>query len=105
MPNYYSRASKVVRILKDSVALKILLQMYPNKKYNPESLSKNSDLSIYEICKSFEYLDKNGLIKDNPTSGNKVLTEEGTIFLEQTATVFPELKKFLEEQTEQKTLA
>ncbi len=56
-------------------------------------------MTIYEICKSFEYLDKNGLIEDNPARGKKVLTE-GIFFLEQTATVFPELKKFLEEQSQ-----
>jgi|SRR3989344_2708842 len=104
MLNFYSRAELAAHLVKDALALKVLLALYPLNKFDASGLAEkiSADLSLVQI--KFDYLDAHGLLKDNPTSGRKILTEEGRLFLEQTATVFPELKVFLEEQKQQTTL-
>ncbi len=103
MLNFYSRAERVVSILKNPLALKILLELYPFKRYNAQKLSRELDTNVSEINNLFHELEENNLITNNPTSSNKILTEEGRFFLEQTATVFPKLKEFLEETSKQTT--
>jgi len=98
LPNFYSRAGRVVNILKNPLALKILLELYPSKRFTAERLSGELSVKTPDIDNVFLELEKNNFITNNPTSGNKILTEEGQFFLEQTATIYPELKEFLAEQ-------
>ncbi len=98
MPNFYTRAERVTKLMKDPLALKILLELYPIKKFNSKKFAETFKLSHDAVGTSFVELEKTNMITDNPSSGNKVLTEEGKFFLEQTATIFPKLKQFLEEQ-------
>ena len=98
MPNFYARAEGVTKLIKDPLALKILLELYPSKKFNSKKFAEDFKLSHSAVMASFIELEKNSMIADNPSSGNKILTEEGRFFLEQTATVFPKLKRFLEEK-------
>ncbi len=76
------------------------LSCNPSKKFNATAIAKKFGAQIEQVEEAFSRLQTFKFIKDNPTSGNKVLTEEGKLFLEQTATVFPELNKFLNEQRE-----
>ncbi|MBI2137051.1 hypothetical protein HYU12_00875 [Candidatus Woesearchaeota archaeon] len=98
MLNPYSRAEEAVKIVKNPMALNILLELYPDKKFNAVTIANQLKSDFTEVKKMFQYLDEIGLIKDNPTSGNKVLTGEGKLLLEQTAIIFPNLKQLLEEQ-------
>ena len=102
--NFYSRAGMAINIVKDALALKVLLSLYPAHKNNVAGVAEKLLVESSLVQDKFDYLDSSGLVKDNPTSGRKVLTDEGRLFLEQTSTVFPELKKFLEEQKEQTKL-
>lgn len=98
MVNFNSRAEQVLLLLNSPLALKILLELYPSKKYNAERLSQALKINIESIHSTFSELEKLNMITDNPSSGNKILTEEGRFFLEQTATLYPNLNGFLEEQ-------
>jgi len=104
MLNFYSRAELAAHLVKDALALKILLALYPSNKFDASAIAEKLSVDLSLVRVKYDYLDVHGLLRDNPTSGRKVLTEEGRLFLEQTATVFPELKIFLEEQKQQTTL-
>lgn len=103
--NYYSRAQLAVDIVKNPLALKVLLELYPLKKYNAEFIANKFSIELSSVVSIFDLLDTNGMIKDNPTSGKKILTVEGKQFLEQTSAVFPELKLFLDELKEQPVIS
>lgn len=100
LPNFYSRARLASELIRNPLAMKILISLYPTKKSNAESIASNFSIDLEDVSSMFEELSKKGFVRDNPTSGNKVLTERGKFFLEQTASVFKDLEEYLKEQQE-----
>lgn len=99
MTNLYSRAEKSIELIRNPLAIKVLLELYPSNKYNYEQIAKLLDIDVSDARIVFDELDKMGMIRDNPASGMKVLTDEAKLWLEQIATVFPDLKTFLNKKT------